>query len=181
MDTAKGRECAREQWHSSFFSYSYYLTTCARRIGERAQDIHQGRDSQFTANRPNMAHGRVHQWGEHEDDSRLLEDARHLTWRQFYSNPKRFQYIRAAAARSERPITMFCDAHSSAGRDERRRRRDIESRYPATSRATCVDQLGGSLSPQLDHRIAECLSAARHFGCGFSLHSQTHEERSDLG
>jgi hypothetical protein len=57
---------------------THYLAPGAGRIGERAEDVHHGGNPELPAHRPHMPHGRMHQWGEHEDDPRFTQRGHHL-------------------------------------------------------------------------------------------------------
>ena len=54
------------------------LPAHAGRVGQWTEDVHDGGEPQFSADRPHVPHRRMEQGGEHEDHPRLLEDPPHL-------------------------------------------------------------------------------------------------------
>ena len=57
-----GAECAERpgnQWNAAFVGDAHHLPAGARRIGERADDVHHRRDPELTAHRPDMIPGLI--------------------------------------------------------------------------------------------------------------------------
>ena len=75
---------------------------------------------------------------------------------------------------------MLRDADAGAGREQRRRRRDVERRDGAAPGSAGVDQRVGIWIVEDHHGVSHRLGDGGNFVGGLALHAKADEERRDL-
>ena len=96
MLSAQALQGADLDTHQIRVEHAHQDIGCARRVGQRPQDIEERAHTQFFANRRHVFHGGVVIRCEHETDAGLRNRLRDALWRQVDVHTQTLQYISAA-------------------------------------------------------------------------------------
>src|SRR5207253_8732160 len=95
-------------------------------IRQRTQDIEDGADAELPPSRTRMAHRRMEGRREAEAHPRSLDAAPDAAGIERDVDSERLEHIGAPTPARGGPVSVLRHRDARAGRDERRRRRDIE-------------------------------------------------------
>ena len=118
------------------------LPTCARRIGQRPQEVEDRSNAQLAPHRHGVAHGPVMPLREHEPHADFADAAGDVLRCEFEARTRRLEQIGAAALARGAAVAVLGDMSARRRDDERRRRRHVEAfRTAASARPADIDQV----------------------------------------
>src|SRR5579872_4684602 len=112
-----------------------------RGIGQRAENIEDGANTDFAARWPDVPHSRMVSRGKHEAKADLLHAASNLFGTQVYLRSQCFKYIGAATTAGGGTVAVFCYCRASSSSEDTRTGRDIECSGAITACATGIQSV----------------------------------------
>ena len=158
---------------------AHELPAGPRRVGDRSDEVECGPHPELHAHRASMAHPRMERRrmkvGVAIDAERGLGVVGSLLDRQ----PERRHDVRAAGHARDRAVASLGDRHAGGGRDDRRRRRDVEGRMDVAAGPADVDRAvggghGHGAGAHRPHETGQLLGL-------LAAHSKAHQQGRELG
>jgi hypothetical protein len=115
------QERAGDQLQQRGIAHPHHLPPRAGGVGDGAQHVHHRGHRQLAADGADVAHGRVVERREHEDDAALLQHPRLPLRRQLQPHAQRLQHVRAPAAGGEGAVPVLGHPHPRPRRGAPRR------------------------------------------------------------
>ena len=116
------------------------LARRARRVRERSERVEDRADAELAADRAELLHRRVERRREEEDETGLVEDPARSIWLELDGEPGRREHVRRADPRGDGSVAVLRDGGARSGRDDRRRRREIEEVAAEPARTARVEK-----------------------------------------
>ena len=149
---------------------------CARRIGQRAQDVEDGFDAQLAAHRAHIFHGRMVVGCEHKTHALFGDALGYLRGRQVDVQAQGFEHVGAAALAADAAPAVLADFGASSGRHKHGAGRDIEGVRTVAAGAHNVHQVRLVRHLNLGGKLAHHLRSCRDLADGFLLDAQAGNE-----
>ncbi len=177
-------ERSRQQLRIAFIVDADDLRRGSGGIRERAEQIENGAHLEFAASGHRVARRGVHGRREEESDADPFDCGGDSLGREIDAHAEMLEDVRRAAARADRAIAVFGDAHARARNDERCGGRNVERARSVAAGAAGVDErlirdaqmTGENRRSVAPHGRRE----ADQFVDRLALHAQAGEERGNL-
>ena len=150
------------------------------RVGERAEEVEDGGDTQLAPGRAGMAHGRVEAGGEAEAESHRVDAVGHTFRSQVEGHAEGFEEVGGAAGRRGGPVAVLADPPARTDDREGRQRGDVDRVAAVAAGAHEVDHAVGLGQHHRGGPVEHRRHQARQLLGGLALHAQGHDEPGDL-
>ncbi len=177
--TAQPLQHARLDADQIGVEHAHDLLFCARRIGQRPEDVEYGFDAKLAAHRRGMFHRTVVVGRKHETDAGGGNRLRHGLRFQVDVHPEQFQHIGAAGFARDRTAAVFGDFGARCRGDKHRRRRHIEGMRGIAAGAAGIDQLWRIRHRHRGGKLAHHRGRGGDFTDGFLFDAQTGNDCSN--
>ena len=151
---------------------------CARRIGQRPEDVEDGAHAQFLADRGNVLHRRMVVGREHEADAGFLETLADLLGRQHDVGAERLEHIGRARLGGHAAVAVLGDAGAGGRHHEHRSGRYVEGVRAVAAGTDDIDEMRPRLADDLAGELAHHLGGGGHLADGLLLDPQARDQRT---
>ena len=157
-----------------------HLSTCARRVRERAEHVEDGTRGELAPHGRGVPHRRVVRGREEEAEAELVDRARYSLGRLVEVEAQGLEHVGRAAGRGHGPVAVLGHPGSGRRRNERRGGRDVDRPCAVAAGARGVDEVA-ALRPYRQRVLAHRLRAAGDLVRGLALGTQRDQKACDLG